>query len=226
MHLDHIFIFTNEHEKLTDSLKMLGLSEGTPNVHSGQGTACNRFFFQNSYIELVWVRNEVEIKSGAISKARLWERSQYHLTNYCPFGLCIRDRDKTSNAITLIFEEGWRYYSAFLPLGQFANIASNENFSAEPMLFEMPFFTVAPKDYACEKQQPLRHKIGFKEITKISLTLPSNSGPLSPDMKKVLEHGFVKIIDGKDFWVDIEFDNGIKEKFQDFYPLAPLTLKW
>jgi hypothetical protein len=30
-----------------------GLTEGAPNTHPGQGTACRRFFFRNAYLELV-----------------------------------------------------------------------------------------------------------------------------------------------------------------------------
>jgi hypothetical protein len=224
MELDHIFIFTHEHDQLAASLKRLGLSEGTPNVHPGQGTACRRFFFQNAYLEIVWVSNEEEIKSAAIAKARLWERSQYCLTNHCPFGLSFRARNQTNNSITLLFDDAWRYYSAFLPEGQFVNIASNEKFPAEPLLFEIPFFAVAPKDYPLKKQQPLTHKMGFKEITSVSLTLATITGTLSPAMKKVLEHSIVKVLEGKDYWVAIEFDNGKKGEVQDFYPLAPLTL--
>ncbi len=45
-------------------------------------------------------------------------------------------------------------------------------------------------------------------------------------MKKVLELGIVNVLEGKDYWVAIEFDYGIKKEVQDFYPLAPLTLRW
>jgi hypothetical protein len=44
---------------------------------------------------------------------------------------------------------------------------SNENFPAEPMLFEMPFFRMFPKEYSGQKRQALMHQKGFKEITKL-----------------------------------------------------------
>lgn len=226
MELDHIFIFIQEHDQLTASLKRFGLREGTPNVHAGQGTACKRFFFQNAYLELVWVRDAEEIKSAVIAKAKLWERSQYRLTNYCPFGLCFRAATREDNSIMLLFEDAWRYYPAFLPEGQFANIASNENFPDEPMLFEMPFFGLAPKDYPLEKQQLLSHKMGFKEITKVSLILPTSTATLSLAMKKVLDHSIVNVLEGKAYHITIEFDYGLKKEAQNFYPLSPLTLQW
>ena len=62
MELDHIFVFTQEPEHIAHSLQQFGLTEGTPNVHLEQGTACRRFFFHNAYLELAWVVNEDEIK--------------------------------------------------------------------------------------------------------------------------------------------------------------------
>jgi hypothetical protein len=226
MDLDHIFIFSQEHDLLADSLQKFGLSEGTPNVHPGQGTACRRFYFHNAYLELVWVVNEVETKSVAIAPAKLWERSQYHLTNHCPFGLCFRTSNQPSNSINLLFADGWRYYSSFLPEGQFANIASNENFPAEPMLFEMPFFGLAPKDYPLSKQQLLTHAKEVIEITNVSFTLPTSMKNLSVAMKKVLQESIVNVSEGVDYGVSLEFDYGANGKVHDFFPLAPLALKW
>jgi hypothetical protein len=137
MELDHIFIFTHQAQQVASTLQTFGLSEGTANVHAGQGTACRRFYFQNAYLELAWVINEDEIKSPLIERTKLWERSQYKLTKYCPFGLCFRAKQQSSHSIRLLFEDGWRYHSIYLPQGQFANIASNEDFPAEPMLFAL-----------------------------------------------------------------------------------------
>lgn len=226
MELDHIFIFTQEPEQVVRSLQQFGLTEGTSNIHPGQGTACRRFFFYNAYLELVWVINDEEIKSPAIAKTKLWERSQYQLTNYCPFGLCFRAKERVKNTASLLFDDGWRYYSPFLPKGQYANIASNHHFSAEPMLFEMPFFGIAPKDYTLEKQQPLNHEKGFKEITKVSLTLPTTISTLSKAMRKVHRDSIVNVSEGENYSACLEFDGGKQEKMQSFHHLVPLTIRW
>jgi len=226
MELDHIFIFTQKHDRLADSLKAFGLSEGTPNTHSGQGTACRRFFFHNAYLELVWIANEEEARNSAFAKAKLWERSQYHFTNYCPFGLCFRTKSQPGKPFTLLFDDGWRYYSPFLPEGQFANIAPNESFATEPLLFEMPFFGIAPDDYPLGKQQILEHARGFEEVTSVSLTLPITTNSLSTAMKKVLRKSIVSVSEGEEYFVILELDGGRTEETQTFFPLAPLTLKW
>jgi hypothetical protein len=49
---DHMFICTQLGAPEADRLVAFGLSEGTPNSHPGQGTACRRFFFRNAMLEL------------------------------------------------------------------------------------------------------------------------------------------------------------------------------
>jgi hypothetical protein len=226
MELDHLFILSREPEQVCESLQAFGLTEGAPNVHPRQGTACRRFFFQNAYFEVAWVINEEEVKGAAIAKTKLWERSQHHLTGYCPFGICFRTTNHVGNSIAILFDHGWRYHSPYLPEGQFANIASNQDFPAEPMLFEMPFFALAPKDYPQEKQQPLNHKKGFKEITRIALTLPATDKNSSSSMKKVLTNSIVAASRGDTYKVTMEFDYCKKGKTKDFNPIVPLSIKW
>ncbi|QHV95668.1 VOC family protein [Spirosoma endbachense] len=226
MELDHIFIFTHQAEQVASTLQSFGLSEGTANVHPGQGTACRRFFFQNAYLELAWVNNKDEIKNPVIERTKLWERSQYSLTQFCPFGLCFRTKQKSEQSIDLFFEDGWRYYSIYLPEGQFANIASNEDFPTEPMLFEMPFFGLSPKDYPFEKQQPLTHAKGFHQLTKVALTLPSPIKDFSLALRKVLHESMIQVSFGETYLAALEFDDGKQGKLKDFDPLIPLRITW
>ncbi|GAB4043412.1 VOC family protein [Spirosoma jeollabukense] len=226
MELDHLFIFTHQPQQAATSLQSFGLTEGTANVHPGQGTACRRFFFQNTYVELAWVISEDELKNPVIKRTHLWERSQYEHTQYCPLGFCFRTKPPSGQSIRLLFEDGWRYHSDYLPPGQYANIASNEDYPAEPMLFEMPFFGLAPKDYPPEKQQPLTHAKGFQELTKVTLTLPPSTDALSPAMKKVLAESLIHCSPGKDYRITLQFDDGKYGQQQRFMPLLPLVVTW
>ena len=226
MELDHIFIFTEFHEQVANRLHNFGLTEGSPNIHPGQGTSCRRFFFENAYLEIVWVSNEEEIKSPAIAATRLWERSRYKHTNYCPFGMCFRNKQNIDNNPVLLFEDGWKYKPPYLPEGLYVNIASNSVLPAEPMLFEMPFFGIAPKDYPAEKLQPLHHQKEFKEITKLILTLPVAPEHLSASMQNVIDNSIVALSSGSNFSVTLEFDHCIKGETHDFTDLVPLSVRW
>jgi len=224
--LDHIFIFTESPEEAANSLQKFGLTEGAPNIHPGQGTSCRRFFFENAYLELVWVSSEEEIKSSGTAETKLWERSQYKTSHYCPFGICFRNTSPENKSSVLIFEDGWKYKPGYLPEGMYINIASNANFPAEPMLFEMPFSRLAPKDFPPDKLQSLKHSRGFKEITKVILSLPSSVENLSTAMQKVLDNNTVAVLTGRDFSISVEFDDQIQGEIHDFNPLVPLFFKW
>lgn len=223
MELDHLFIFTDLPEAVAERLKSFGLTEGSPNTHPGQGTACRRFFFHNAYLELPWVNNEEVVTSPAISKTRLWERSQYKTTHYSPFGLCLRKSNQSDQGV--LFDESWEYRPPYMPEGLYASVASNEAFPMEPMLFELPFHQVKPTDYPKEKQQPVTHRKGFLEITKVILTLPEIS-PLSNAMRKVIANSIVGVNQGNQHAVTVEMDNWANGETESFQPLLPLTIHW
>ena len=57
-----------------ERLAALGLAEGSPNHHPGQGTACRRVFFANAYFELVFVTDAGEAQAEPARSTRLYER--------------------------------------------------------------------------------------------------------------------------------------------------------
>lgn len=77
--LDRIFICAEVGAPEADRLVDFGLAEGTSNLHLGQGTT-NRRFFHNAMLELLWVRDEPEVRSTPIASARLWEWWRYRYT--------------------------------------------------------------------------------------------------------------------------------------------------
>jgi len=224
MELDHIFIFTDIPEQVASSLTQFGLTEGTPNTHPGQGTSCRRFFFHNAYFELLWVSNEEEIKNPSTAQMKLWERSQFTKTGYCPIGLCFRNAGQSNNNTALIFDDGWQYKPSYLPEGLYINIASNINFPQEPLLFE--FYRVATKDSPGQKLQPINHKKGFQEITKVNLMLPSDTDHLSGAMKKVISNSIVRVTEGENYSLALEFDDGKYGKTEHFNNVIPFSILW
>jgi Glyoxalase-like domain len=69
--IDHVFICCSVGAAAeADALVRLGLHEGTPNTHPGQGTACRRFFFENAYLELFWVADKREAQADEVLPTR------------------------------------------------------------------------------------------------------------------------------------------------------------
>jgi hypothetical protein len=222
MEVDHVFLFTDTPAEAAQRLQESGLTEGSPNQHPGQGTACRRFFFRNAYLELVWVSSEADIRNPAIAKTRLWERVQSAQTGYSPFGICFRRSPPGNEAL---FENSWRYAPSFVPAGQYASIADTDTFPAEPMLFEFPFHQSKPMNYPREKQQPLVHPNGFQEITRVELTLPA-TGRVSDSLRKVLSQSCVEIATGPHHHLCLEFDHGKTGATESFREIMPLSFRW
>ena len=88
--LDHVFVCASVGAPEADLLRALGLSDGQPNRHPGQGTACRRFFFANAYLELLWVENPAEAQGEVARPLRLWERWSQRRQGTCPFGVVFR----------------------------------------------------------------------------------------------------------------------------------------
>jgi len=172
LEFDHIFIFTEVEAPAVEQLAAFGLTEGQPNVHPGQGTACRRIFFHNVMLELLWVRDAAEVQSDVIASTRLWERSRSHQSGYSPFDLCFRPGDSASSELPFA---SWSYRPPYLPPQLQIDVAANQSHPAEPMIFSIPFGG-RPDAYPAKKRQPLDHSIGFEEITGLTLTLtPQNS---------------------------------------------------
>src|SRR5262245_66233737 len=88
--LDHLFVWVSPSGPEADRLAAAGLTEGERNTHTGQGTACRRFFFRNAFLELVWVHDPAEAQGEAARPLGLWPRVAGRAAGASPFGLALR----------------------------------------------------------------------------------------------------------------------------------------
>src|SRR5262249_52786878 len=110
--LDHVFLWVSAGGPEAERLAALGLTEGKPNRHVGQGTACRRFFFANTFLELLWVENPEETQGPLVSPLHFWERWSGRGSGTCPFGLIFRP---ASGADTAPPFPAWDYRPPYLP---------------------------------------------------------------------------------------------------------------
>lgn len=61
MMIDHIFIASQQQGKDAEQLVNLGFIEGSSRVHKGQGTTNRKFYFNNFFLEIIWVHDEQEL---------------------------------------------------------------------------------------------------------------------------------------------------------------------
>ncbi len=217
MKLDHIFICTKEGAPEAELLKAFGLSEGSNNIHPGQGTANRRFFFHNVVLELLWLENPAEAQSELTNPTGLYERCSLVNKNISPFGFCFWPSDNTEKSAPF---PAWKYSPTFFPKPLAVEIGKAP--LEEPMWFFISFLTKpGPED----SKEPWNHDIGFKELTKVTVSIANTSGLSVPANKANSLDGF-NVKQDSSHLMELEFDAGTRGEVHDFRPSLPLVLRW
>jgi hypothetical protein len=210
---DHLFVCTAEGAPEAERLIQLGLNEGPPNRHPGQGTANRRFAFSNGMVELLWVSDPREAQNQNTARTMLWERWSGRYDNACPFGICVRPLDFQK---TISPFPGWDYRPAYLPDPLFIHVG--EAGIDEPMWYYLSYLRRAHRE-----QWFIEHPIGIREITRLRLHSPV---PIRSRVSEILvEAGIVHIGMGSTYLLEIEFDHNRKKLRVDFRPDLPVVFE-
>ncbi|MEM9545335.1 MAG: hypothetical protein AAGA77_05150 [Bacteroidota bacterium] len=157
MEIDHIFIFTNNGGIIADELVDIGLTEGSSRIHVGQGTTNRKFYFDNFFLEILWVHDEEELKSNPTKQMGLWQRADFVTNGFSPFGLCLVNTDETNE----LFTSSYKYQPEYFPEGMLIEIIKNDNQSDLPWTFQLPF--KGPKN---NNDEPKQHRLEINALTK------------------------------------------------------------
>jgi len=185
MELDHLFVLLRPDgprdplaerlERATACLREAGLTEGSPNVHPGQGSACRRFFFDNAMFELLWLTDADAAARPPADLLALPARAADPAA--CPFGVAFRPSFAPNEPAAFAHE---RYRPAYLPEPLEIHVARGGSVN-EPLWFHLPF--VPPgrrrRDSPRGAPEPREHPAGIDRLTAIEITLPSALGPLA-----------------------------------------------
>lgn len=217
MEFDHLFICVAEPASEAEQLIEFGLVEGASNRHPGQGTANRRFFFQNSFIELLFATDFSELKSELTVPTKLHERlNRTHKVS--PFGVCFRASGDESG----VPFESWSYRPQYLPEHLDVKVASSP--ISEPMWFYISFGS-RPDSASGEKCQPLVHDCGFRNITSVKVYAPPLEVMSEPAIV-ISDSSNVEYIEGSEHLLVIGFDNEAQGVEKDFRPSLPLIFRW
>lgn len=219
--LDHLFICTDSDAPVGDRLVSFGLTEGTPHIHAGQGTANRRFFFRNSMLELLWIHSPEEAQSETTRSTHLWERWRDRNQQACPFGFCLRPAEDSTAALPF---STWSYRPTYLPEALDIAIGTNANVLTEPMLFYLSF-RKRQDAYAETERQPLEHGLGLSEMTRVTFVSPY-ANHCSPELKALVDYNLIQLRQGETYRLELGFDGEKQGKSVDFRPDLPLIVSW
>ncbi len=211
MQIDHIFIFSVNAGLEANELVNFGLTEGSSRVHPGQGTTNRKFYFDNFFLEILWVHNQLEIQNERTKPTKLWERSNFESNTYSPFGLCLVNDDNSEQ----IFTNSSIYQPTYFPDGKTIDFITEPQL---PWIFRLPF-----KGHKKATDEPLEHPKKLKKLTKTTFITPIVNR-LTESIQKLLKGTINFLISDKHRLV-LEFDNA-NSKQEIRLEKLPLTIKY
>jgi len=199
MLIDHIFIFVHSKQE-ADELIDFGITEGSGRIHQGIGTANRRFFFDNFYLEILWVENESEAKG--IKKIGIRERSDYQNSGYSRFGVCLKNTKDTEQ----VFENSIKWEPLFLSKGDHVNIITSDKM---PWIFRFP-----PNRRKNLSDEPKVHKSKIKQLSKAIFNLSEKE--FEDILNSISENSIIEFKKAPINSLVLKFDNGKQGKTKIF----------
>ena len=184
LHLHHIFVCTSEGGPEAEALLDVGLVEGSPNIHPGQGTANRRFFFESGFLELIWVHDEREAQSSLTAPTKLWDRWAERGRTANPFGICFSSSQGVDSNLPFA---SWAYRPPYLSEERYILFADKLPLS-EPEVFALSW----PQVQWSPKTEPMCHPLGLYEMRSVSVGLPDPTS-ISDPLSEIRDAGLVKI---------------------------------
>ena len=221
LELDHLFICVEPGGPEASLLDAIGLTQGAGNVHEGQGTKNVRYFFDNAYLELIWVHDQAGAQHARTRPTGIWERCRWRETGACPFGVALRPAAGSDGPYPFAT---WTYRPPYLPAGVTIPVAANSDRLNEPLIF-VATIGVPPSTYPAARRQPLDHPASVRRISSVRLTLAC-AEPVSAALAKVVDLGLVTVSQGEAFHMEVVFDEPAQGTTHRFEPELPLSLRW
>lgn len=193
--LHHLFICVAADGPEAAQLRDAGIVEGSGNVHPGQGTANRRFFFENAYLELLWVHDEVEAGSARTASTQLLQRWQNRDRDASPFGICISPRDQSSAELPY---PSWPYQPEYLQGEQ------RIWFAQDAPLHEAEIFALGWPQPARFPTEPTVHPCGLTSVRRIALGVPEPES-VSAGLAFLVDQGIARLYQSRSAELRIEF---------------------
>ncbi len=216
LELDHMFVVVTYGAPEMATLVRAGFKEGERNRHPGQGTASTGVFFEDSYVEFLWLEDRREAESTAIRRTCLAQRADPEQTAL-PFGFGFRCAADSKSSIPF---STWAYRPPYLPNGAAIPTGNNSDRLAEPLLFVLPW--KSGPGYGCPT-----HPNGARRVTEVSLTLGQVDEP-SDEFTAFCALGLVNVSVGEDSVpvLEVELDDSSARESLDMRPAVPLVVRW
>ena len=222
--LDHVFVVVQPGAAAeVAALRSAGLTVASRVAkHPGQGTASQAVFFENAYLELIWVDSSVAIDAEHTTAAR-WFRdaAMWRTSGHSPFGLGLRRLPGDTAALPVPVE---RESAEWLEPGTAYELLRQPGDSLAAEFFVVPASRSVPNWIASVRESApelLQHRGGGHEITRVRVYGPAKQHPKA---FRVLRPKPVEMVRAAKPLLELELDKGVRGERVDLRPVLPLVV--
>ena len=189
--INHIFIFCDNHDEVAQEFIAFGFIEGSSRVHENQGTRNRKFYFDNFFLEIIWVHDVDEVTNHITSPTKLYERSKYSKNGHSPFGLCLNYAVEDNE----FFNDAIVYKPTYLPKNMLIEVLTNEKAPSLPWTFRW--------NTAQAARQIHKEEITAKTLTKVCFGID----------KEDKESNYVKHLKSNDILFEVSENISLRLEF-------------
>lgn len=227
LEVDHIFICIEDAPKV-EFFQQAGLIFASPPMHQVErGTASQILFFENFYLEFIWVEDEVAAEIYAVRTGiDFLARSHWQQTQISPFGIALHQQ---SRATSWLEEDEFGREQPEKTELLLSFSSDNLITQTEPLCFLIPDAIALPtllKNFPNFQKQFVSHPLGLRKITGIDATV-THTYPLTQPLALLVENGVVQVEQGISPCLQLTFDNYMQRSILDARTISiPLILKF
>jgi hypothetical protein len=223
--LDHVFIVvTPGAASEIAALRAAGLNipSEKPRKHEGQGTASIAAYFENAYLELIWVDSTVSV-NPELARTAQWFRdaSAWRTNRHSPFGLGLRRLPGDTAALPVPVE---REAASWLRPGEAYELLRQAADTMAADLFVVPASTAVPSWIArAREREPAlwQHPRGGREITHLRFHGLAQQQPAALRVVRPLR---VEVAEAPAALLELEIDKAARGERVDLRPTLPLVI--
>ena len=225
LQIDHIFVCLETAPDI-NFLKNLGLicSDNTT-YHPQQGTASSLIFFENTYIEFIWVDDETMAEIYAMHSGIDFIARSYSLEKTAsPFGIALHQKPDVIHQYRNSLKINHKTSEQFI---NFAN--SNLVAQAEPLCFMIPesisFSNIFNPQFEAH-QKLINHPLEIKKLTNTKIAM-RKIGKLTNPISMLDRDGIIEIEQNSSPLLELTFDYSVQGESIDLRSIGiPIVLKY
>ena len=228
LEVDHVMIHVTPGAPERAALERAGFRIAPDvNHHEGQGSASITVEFGNSFLELVWRDDSVEVAPGLEKIAERFQRQgQWRTSGWSPFGIGLRRSASGPDSLPFPTRE---VRGPWMEPGAKLEIISPANDTLGPRIFVVPRTMAAnglpdsdSERRRLSQRETFEHANGARRISSVKVLGPQRG--MTPATHLVAQYSPVVFAVATHWALDVTFDRGAKGVTRDLRPDLPLVV--